>query len=138
VLTSYGEANCSTPRPRLFGPSMMILFLLRSFIYFNKIYFFDFSSIFCLIQTSDNVNEIDENCNPTPLFSVSEQLKKVKIEWYRKDELVEKIVRILFTYGVPRGHIDIEQILDLPQGKLSVTLHTKNVYIFIIFNIFHN
>jgi hypothetical protein len=64
----------------------------------------------------------DEKDSPTKHFSVSKQLKTVKIKWYKNNELVPKISIILSTYGVPPEHIIVEEVFNLPDGKLFVTI----------------
>jgi hypothetical protein len=61
-------------------------------------------------QTRYPVIKTDESYNPKEqLFLVSKQLKMVEIRCAKKNKLVEKLLLLLMTNGVPSEQIQIEQ-----------------------------
>ncbi|KAF8711306.1 hypothetical protein HU200_029329 [Digitaria exilis] len=61
----------------------------------------------------------DENDSPREHILASKRLKAVKIKWYKQNKVVEKILRILTTYGVPTAQIQIEEVFNPPEGIIG-------------------
>jgi len=74
---------------------------------------------FCFLQTRYPVTKTDEGYNPKEeLFFVSKQLKMVEIRCAKKNNLVEKLLLLLMTNGVPSEQIQIEQNFSPPDCML--------------------
>ncbi|OEL18033.1 hypothetical protein BAE44_0020946, partial [Dichanthelium oligosanthes] len=66
-------------------------------------------------ETRHPVVKTDESCSPTEqLFSVSKQLMIVEIKCVKENKLVEKLLLLLTTNGVPRKQIHIEENFSPP------------------------
>jgi hypothetical protein len=81
------------------------------------------------------VIKTDESYNPKEqLFFVSKQLKMVEIRCAKKNKLVEKLLLLLMTNGVPIEQIQIEQNFSAPDCMLFISflhlfsIHCKRIY----------
>jgi hypothetical protein len=81
------------------------------------------------------VIKTDESYNPKEqLFFVSKQLKMVEIRCAKKNKLVEKLLLLLMTNGVPIEQIQIEQNFSSPDCMLFISflhlfsIHCKRIY----------
>jgi hypothetical protein len=86
-------------------------------------------------QTHYPVIKTDESYNPKEqLFFVPKQLKMVEIRCVNKNELVEKLLLLLMTNGVPSEQIQIEQDFSPLDCMLFISflhffkIHYKRIY----------